>query len=141
MLVEQIITNQMQPLVWPSLHADLGRLVVTDECFLAYCYEEGWEGGCWDEYPGSIWDCCYGGHGGFVGFTVGSLIVWLLALATTLHARRWGASVMNETECCLLGGGGRARTRPTARLMETPLLPRQASMDQADAVRSTVAQV
>ena len=53
MLVEQIITNQMQPLVWPSLHADLGRLVVTDECFLAYCYEEGWEGGCWDEYPGS----------------------------------------------------------------------------------------
>ena len=36
-VAEQMVTNQMQPLVWPSLHNDLSRLVATDECMLTYC--------------------------------------------------------------------------------------------------------
>ena len=53
---------------------------------------------------------------GFFLCIVGYCAVWSLALCTALHARRWGAQVMKETDCCLFSGAGaEAKAAKTAK--------------------------
>ena len=33
----QMATDNLQPLVWPSLHSELSGMVNTDECMLSHC--------------------------------------------------------------------------------------------------------
>ena len=61
---------------------------------------------------------CNGGVdvNGFFVCIVGYCVVWSLALCTALHARRWGAQVMKETNCCLFSGAGaEAKAAKTAK--------------------------
>ena len=123
-------TDNLQPLVWPSLHSELSRMVNTDECMLSHCCdiilhnipdrdlrvvnETDW---CHANLNMTMCDgdmiasSCYGGvdGNGFFVCIVGYCAVWSLALCTALHARRWGAQVMKETNCCLLPGGAEAK--------------------------------
>ena len=126
------MTDNLQPLVWPSLHSELSRMVVTDECMLSHCCEimldrvpdyqlrvMGVNETDWCHANLNMTMCdinmiassCYRGSdvNGLLGCFVGYCAVWLLALATALHARRWGAQVMKETNCCLLPGGAEAK--------------------------------
>ena len=130
-----MVRDKLQPLVWPSLHSELSGLVVTEECMLSHCCDimmqlvPAYELNVLNETDHcqsnlNMTRCstgrprpssCYWGwdvnalFGCFVGFCA----VWLLALATALHARRWGAQVMKETKCCLFSGaGGEAKAAP-----------------------------
>ena len=134
-----MMTDNLQPLVWPSLHSELSRMVNTDECMLSYCCdiilhnnidlrvinETDW---C---HANLNMTMCKGDHSpllppsscirgvdvnGFFLCIVGYCAVWSLALATALHARRWGAQVMKETDCCLFSGAGaEAKAAKTAK--------------------------
>ena len=130
------MTGNLHPLVWPSLHSELSRMVATDECMLSFCCElvlhhipdsdlrvvneTDW---CHANLNMTMCDgdmiasSCYGGvdGNGFFLCIVGYCAVWLLALATALHARRWGAQVMKETNCCLFSGAGGAAKAATAK--------------------------
>ena len=134
------MTDNRQPLVWPSLHSELSRMVATDECMLSHCCEivlhdipdrhlsrqlrapiineTDW---CHANLNMTMCDVdmiassCYRGNdvNGLRNCFVGYCVVWSLALATVLHARRWGAQVMKETKCCLFSGaGGEAKAAP-----------------------------
>ena len=120
-----MITDNRQPLVWPSLHSELSRMVATDECMLSHCCqimlheiperylravnETDWCHAnhnmtlCKGDHPPRLpQSSCYGGFDvdGLRNCFVGYCVVWSFALATVLHARRWGGKVMNETACC-----------------------------------------
>ena len=131
-----MMRDKLQPLVWPSLHSELSGLVVTEECMLSHCCDsmlhhipdDHWS---WRVLNDTDWchanlnmtmcngdhppvlppSSCYGGWDvdGFRGCFVGYCAACTLALATALHARRWGAQVMKETNCCLLPGGAEAK--------------------------------
>ena len=145
--VVQMMTNSLQPLVWPSLHSELSRMVNTDECMLSHCCdiilhnnidlrvinETDW---C---HANLNMTMCKGDHppllpprsciwavdvNGFNYCLVGYCAVWSLALCTALHARRWGAQVMKETKCCLFSGaGGEAKAATTAKVAAAPAVP------------------
>ena len=135
------MTDDRQPLVWPSLHSELSRMVATDECMQSYCCqlslhhipdrdlrdvnETDW---CQANLNMTMCDgdmissSCYGGvdGNGFFVCIVGYCAVWSLALCTTLHARRWGAQVMKETNCCLFSGAGGEAKAATAKVAAAP---------------------
>ena len=118
-------TDNLQPLVWPSLHSELSGMVNTDECMLSHCCdiilhnnidlrvinETDWCHANLNMTMCMITSSCYGPYDidGIRGCLVGNFVVWSLALATALHARRWGAQVMKETSCCLFSGGAEAK--------------------------------
>ena len=132
-------TDNLQPLVWPSLHSELSRMVNTDECMLSHCCdiilhnipdrdlrvvnETDWCHAnlnmtmCIGDHPPVLpRSSCNGGWdvNGFFVCIVGYCAVWSLALCTALHARRWGAQVMKETKCCLFSGAGGEAKAATA---------------------------
>jgi len=75
---------------------------------------------------------CNGGWdvNGFFVCIVGYCVVWSLTLCTALHARRWGAQVMKETNCCLLPGGAEAKAA-TAKDTAAALAPGTVSISVA----------
>ena len=133
-----MMTDNLQPLVWPSLHSELSRMVNTDECMLSYCCdiilhnnidlrvinETDWCHAnlnmtmCIGDHPPTLPpSSCSGPYDvdGIRGFLLGNFVVWSLALCTALHARRWGAQVMTETNCCLFSGAGGEAKAATAK--------------------------
>ena len=145
-------TDNLQPLVWPSLHSELSRMVNTDECMLSHCCdiilhnipdrdlrvvnETDW---CHANLNMTMCDInmiassCYRGSdvNGLLGCFVGYCAVWLLALATALHARRWGAQVMKETKCCLFSGAGGEAKAATAKDTAAAVAPGTVSISVA----------
>ena len=140
--------GNLHPLIWPSLHSELSRMVATDECMLSFCCElvlhhipdrdlrvvneTDW---C---HANLNMTMCKGDHSpllppsscirgvdvnGFFLCIVGYCAVWSLALATALHARRWGAQVMKETNCCLFSGAGGEAKAATAKVAAAPAVP------------------
>ena len=136
-----MITGDLQPLVWPSLHSELSRLVVTDECMLSHCCEilqgrvpdaslevvneTDWcrtnvnmSISCDDGRPppSSCWPNDATDGINVWGFAGCSSVVGVFGLVLVLHARRWGAQVMKETDCCLFSGAGaEAKAAKTAK--------------------------
>jgi hypothetical protein len=148
-----MMTDNRQPLVWPSLHSELSRMVNTDECMLSYCCdiilhnnidlrvinETDWCHAnlnmtmCIGVHPPTLPpSSCSGPYDvdGIRGFLLGNFVVWSLALCTALHARRWGAQVMKETNCCLFSGGAEAKAA-TAKDTAAALAPGTVSISVA----------
>ena len=144
--------GNLHPLIWPSLHSELSRMVVTDECMLSFCCqlvlhhipdrylravnETDW---CLANLNMTLCDLdmisslCYGPYDvdGLFGCFVGYCVVWSLALATALHARRWGAQVMKETNCCLFAGAGSEAKTATAKDTAAAVAPGTVSISVA----------
>ena len=151
-----MMTDNLHPLVWPSLHSELSRMVATDECMLSYCChiilhhipdrdlrvinETDWCHAnlnmtiCKGDHPPLLpRSSCNGGVdvNGFFVCIVGYCAVWLLALCTALHARRWGAQVMKETKCCLFSGAGGEAKAATAKVAAAAVAPGTVSISVA----------
>ena len=122
-------------------------MVVTDECMLSHCCEimldrvpdyqlrvMGVNETDWchanlnmtmcigDHPPVLPRSSCNGGWdvNGFFVCIVGYCVVWSLTLCTALHARRWGAQVMKETNCCLFSGADGEAKAATAKVAAAP---------------------
>ena len=130
-----MITGDLQPLVWPSLHSELSRLVVTDECMLSHCCEilqgrvpdasmEVVNETDWCRTNVNMSISCDDGRPppssclandatdgtNALAFLGCLFVVWMLGLVPVLHARRWGAKVMmKKGDCCLCSGGAEAK--------------------------------
>jgi len=149
-----MMRDNLQPLVWPSLHSELSGLVVTEECMLSHCCDIMMQSVptefmnvlnesdlCQSNFNmtrcsrgRSSPSSCYFGWdaNGLRGCFVGYFVVLSLALATALHARRWGAQVMKETNCCLFSGaGGEANKAATAKATAAAVAPGTVSISVA----------
>ena len=153
----QMALDDLHPAVWSSLHADLGRFVATDECLQSVCCDvvagtrnfEIFEvlnvnQTDWCETSLNM-TLCYNasGAGCLLGWDVSNsngiiaciCLVWLIALATTLHARRWGAGVLEESKCCNCFSIRTDRVKQ-ANATAQPMLPaHQASNEQRESTR------
>ena len=150
-----MILGDLHSLAWPSLNAELSRLVVTDECMLSHCCEilqgrvpdaslDVLNETDWCRTNVNMTISCDDGRpapsscvpndatdGTNALAFLGCLFVeWMLGLVPILHARRWGATVMKETNCCLFSGGAEAKAA-TAKDTAAALAPGTVSISVA----------